>query len=218
MHVDYVIGVVLSAAVCALYAAFFLACLATLVHIRTQLDGSPVVSGFLCCIPSPGNSGVTAEQCAKDEFSCDKGGCLPRWYLCNGHVECPSPQDNSDETNCPSMLNCEGDGGVQCKHLNESRCWPQVYRCDNHTDCDGGEDEVGCDVWTMYLTETCRWSEWSECSLPTCNSQSRHPSPLSMQELLLAEFTDDWIPCSEANQTQSCVHVACTKKDGVGKQ
>ncbi|XP_065183064.1 uncharacterized protein LOC135813947 [Sycon ciliatum] len=163
-----------------------------------------------------GNSGVTAEQCAKDEFSCDKGGCLPRWYLCNGHVECPSPQDNSDETNCPSMLNCEGDGGVQCKHLNESRCWPQVYRCDNHTDCDGGEDEVGCDVWTMYLTETCRWSEWSECSLPTCNSQSRHPSPLSMQELLLAEFTDDWIPCSEANQTQSCVHVACSKKDGVG--
>ncbi|EDW02212.1 uncharacterized protein LOC6559850 [Drosophila grimshawi] len=69
-----------------------------------------------------------------DGFQCDTNRCLPREYVCDGHLDCI---DHKDELNCPR---CQ-EGEIYC---GDDRCFSNERACDGVIDCPYGQDERNC--------------------------------------------------------------------------
>ncbi|XP_031338612.1 atrial natriuretic peptide-converting enzyme-like isoform X2 [Photinus pyralis] len=67
-------------------------------------------------------------------FQCDVKRCIPRDWLCDGHVDC---KDQTDELNCN-----------ECKkgmiHCGSDKCVAQEQMCDGKIDCPLAQDERNC--------------------------------------------------------------------------
>ncbi|ALC42037.1 Corin [Drosophila busckii] len=69
-----------------------------------------------------------------DGFQCDKNRCLPKEYVCDGHLDCA---DQSDESECER---CQ-EGQVYC---GDERCVSIKQICDGYIDCPYAQDERNC--------------------------------------------------------------------------
>ncbi|XP_077971844.1 uncharacterized protein LOC144425918 isoform X2 [Styela clava] len=81
-------------------------------------------------------------DCAKREFQCSNGICLPKFLHCDGIEDCG---DGSDETNCDVNMSfpkapCE----LENFDCGDGMCIPASFVCDDEADCVDGEDEVNC--------------------------------------------------------------------------
>lgn len=67
-------------------------------------------------------------------FLCDQRRCIPRDWMCDGHVDC---LDQTDEFQCDMC----GNGTIYC---GGTRCMSQKHVCDGVADCPYGQDERNC--------------------------------------------------------------------------
>lgn len=69
-----------------------------------------------------------------DGFQCDQNRCLPKDYVCDGHLDC---NDQTDEAKCER---CQKDE-IYC---GDDRCIGINHVCDGVIDCPYGQDERNC--------------------------------------------------------------------------
>ncbi|XP_054739708.1 uncharacterized protein LOC129245529 isoform X2 [Anastrepha obliqua] len=69
-----------------------------------------------------------------DGFQCDQNRCLPKEYVCDGHLDC---MDQADEAKCER---CQKDE-IYC---GDNRCIGMKHICDGVIDCPYGQDERNC--------------------------------------------------------------------------
>ncbi|XP_032291566.1 uncharacterized protein Corin isoform X2 [Drosophila virilis] len=69
-----------------------------------------------------------------DGFQCDTNRCLPKEYVCDGHLDC---MDQEDEGNC---ARCQ-EGEIYC---GDERCIGTEHICDGVIDCPYAQDERNC--------------------------------------------------------------------------
>ena len=83
-------------------------------------------------------------QCSS-MFKCHDSYCIPIHLLCDGTLDCPHGDDESEcpITSCHNMLHC----GNICVHPNEI--------CDGVSQCEGGEDELMCGAPVCPLNCEC---------------------------------------------------------------
>ena len=104
------------------------------------------------------HSGVyNSLACNRDEFDCGAGWCVPRFWLCDGRLDCLHGEDEEPsacaiasqdaiqaetETDEPTpTIHCLG-GEFECV---TGLCIPRSWLCDGSIDCPGGDDEGdGC--------------------------------------------------------------------------
>lgn len=76
--------------------------------------------------------------CKADEYSCAGGfQCIRRDWLCDGDMDCPSGDDESEDT-CQKRCS---EGYFTCA---DQSCIPDHLRCNKFPECADGSDEVDC--------------------------------------------------------------------------
>ncbi|EDW79846.1 uncharacterized protein Dwil_GK18003 [Drosophila willistoni] len=77
---------------------------------------------------------IAASNPKCDGFQCDQNRCLPKEYVCDGHLDC---MDQADEAQCERCgkdeIYCGDDSCIGTKHV-----------CDGIIDCPYGQDERNC--------------------------------------------------------------------------
>ncbi|KAI5929752.1 Low-density lipoprotein receptor-related protein 2 [Manis javanica] len=75
----------------------------------------------------------TRRSCSENDFTCNNGLCVPRWYRCDRYNDCG---DYSDERNC-SYSTCS-ETQFTCQN---GFCINKAYVCDGENDCRDNSDE-----------------------------------------------------------------------------
>ncbi|OWK11616.1 hypothetical protein Celaphus_00003421, partial [Cervus elaphus hippelaphus] len=90
-------------------------------------------------------------RCARNEFQCGGGQCIPRTYVCDHEIDC---EDGSDELSCSTT--CKGNE-FTCPN---GICIAQGWVCDGEGDCVDNADEDGCESKSNRTFE-CYPNEWA---------------------------------------------------------
>ncbi len=102
---------------------------------------------------SPCRNGGHIQSCTYFEcnlkFKCPNSYCIPWHYVCDGKIDCPKLDDESDVCQatlwCAQMLLCHK--ARNCVHIGSV--------CDGHQDCPLGDDELVCQLKTIICPEFC---------------------------------------------------------------
>lgn len=96
---------------------------------------------------------VRSKKCARKFFDCGSGVCVPKHYVCDGYVDCPSGYDESFKHCGPDA--CHG------KILCDGRCIPKEFCCDPEVD-------VNCSV--NYIMPCCQGILHPELNSVPCSA------------------------------------------------
>ncbi|ESO07660.1 hypothetical protein HELRODRAFT_138302, partial [Helobdella robusta] len=76
--------------------------------------------------------------CLMHEFSCTRGRCVSRHFLCDKIFDCPYGDDESPQVCGKCRFNeyrCKGE---------RKKCISNYFVCDSKADCPVGDDEDSC--------------------------------------------------------------------------
>lgn len=124
-------------------------------------------------------------SCAKNEFRCGNGRCIPARWQCDNEKDC---NDGSDEDPHLCQQKVCGADEFTCRAA-PGECVPLTWMCDDNPDCSDGSDEKSCN-------ETCRSDEFT-CGNGKC-----------IQKKWICDTDDD---CGDNSDEENCPTITCKK-------
>ncbi|XP_066247396.1 very low-density lipoprotein receptor-like isoform X5 [Euwallacea similis] len=121
--------------------------------------------------------------CAKNEFRCGNGKCIPSHWQCDNDIDC---SDNSDEDEHLCQQKVCGPDEFTCRST-PGECVPLTWMCDDNADCSDQSDEKSCN-------ETCRADEFT-CKNGKC-----------IQRRWVCDSDND---CGDSSDEAECPEVSC---------